>query len=284
MLPVLGSVNLPLTRSLTQLPDPRTPLVLHARLHKIDRVHHESAESTGDGAESEVIPAVDECQLASSTRAKSAMPRRPDEIHTRDLPIAGLIDSVPQDHFDQIHLPDHVLESPDVRVADLGPRSDVAQRWEIVKECLPHALALQPAQHLRKLRRRPVAVPIKGNRIAGLVARIDFFEGVEVHLTGRRVGEEAEGDFIFGVGFCEEIVEDTPVRESDAALVSAIYQQFQSQWYGAASASGCSTGSRFRSMAVSSLAAESSLLIACCSLAAASPPRRRAVLGRPMPK
>lgn len=69
---------------------------------------------------------------------------------------------------------------------------------------------------------RPVAVPIEGDCIAGLVARINFFESVEVHLTGRRVSEEAEGDFIFGVGFCEEVVEHTPVRESDAALMVAI--------------------------------------------------------------
>lgn len=69
---------------------------------------------------------------------------------------------------------------------------------------------------------RPVAVPVEGDGIASLVARIDFFEGGEVHLTGRRVGEEAEGDFIFGVGFCKEVVEDTPVRESDTALVVAI--------------------------------------------------------------
>lgn len=73
-----------------------------------------------------------------------------------------------------------------------------------------------------QVQRRPVAVPIEGDGIAGLVARIDFLEGVEVHLTGRRVGEEAEGDFIFGVGFREKVVEDTPVRESDAALVVAI--------------------------------------------------------------
>ena len=41
-------------------------------------------------------------------------------------------------------------------------------------------------------------------------------------MAGSRIGEEAEGDVVFGVGFREEVVEDAPVLQGDALLVMAV--------------------------------------------------------------
>ena len=105
-----------------------------------------------------------------------------------------------------------------------------------VKERLSHTLSLETAQHLCELRvchrmpmpfaaqiqLRPVAVPVEGNCVARLVARIALLEAAEVHLAGGGVCEEAEGDVVFGIGFCQEIVEDAPVLDGNASIVVAI--------------------------------------------------------------
>ena len=103
-----------------------------------------------------------------------------------------------------------------------------------VKECLAHPLALESTQHLRKLgichgvamafpadiELGPVTIPVE--RDAGLVARIDILELVEVDLARDGVGEEAEGDFVLGVRFREQVVEDAPVLQADAVLAAAV--------------------------------------------------------------
>lgn len=102
-----------------------------------------------------------------------------------------------------------------------------------VQERLAHTLALQPAQHLGELRvghtvsvslsaqveLGPVTVPVEGDAIAGLVARIDVFERGEIHQTGIAVGEEAESDLVLGIWPREQVVEDRPVLKSDAVLL-----------------------------------------------------------------
>lgn len=48
------------------------------------------------------------------------------------------------------------------------------------------------------------------------MSRIDVLERVEVDESSLGVREEAESDFVFGVGLREQVVEDGPVTESDA--------------------------------------------------------------------
>ncbi len=47
-------------------------------------------------------------------------------------------------------------------------------------------------------------------------------EVIEVDVTGSILIEEAENDFVFGVRFCEQILEDRPVVYADFALLVTI--------------------------------------------------------------
>lgn len=68
----------------------------------------------------------------------------------------------------------------------------------------------------------PIAVPVEGNCITRLVARVHLLKGVKVHDAIVRVREEAEGDFILCIRLRKQIVEDRPVLESDPVLVVSI--------------------------------------------------------------
>ena len=105
-----------------------------------------------------------------------------------------------------------------------------------MQESLSYPLTLQPSQHLRELGVRhgmpvllaaeveggPVGVPVEGDGVGGLVAGVEFFEGGKVDVAGNGVGEEAEGDVVFGVRLQEEIIEDVPVGEGDAAAAGCV--------------------------------------------------------------
>ena len=56
---------------------------------------------------------------------------------------------------------------------------------------------------------RPVAIPVERN--AGLITRIHFLEFVEIDVAGHRIGEEAEGDLVLGIGLRKKVVEEAPV-------------------------------------------------------------------------
>lgn len=54
------------------------------------------------------------------------------------------------------------------------------------------------------------------------VTGIFFLEGVEVDQAGLFVGEQLEGNIVFGVGLCEKVVEDGPVVDVNAILLAAV--------------------------------------------------------------
>lgn len=54
------------------------------------------------------------------------------------------------------------------------------------------------------------------------VTSILLFEAVEVDQTSLGVAEEAERNIVFGVGFCEKVVEDGPVVDVNTVLLATI--------------------------------------------------------------
>jgi hypothetical protein len=105
-----------------------------------------------------------------------------------------------------------------------------------IQESLPHTLALQTAQHLRELwvghrmslvlcanvQCRPLAIPVERQAILALVCFPYIIEVVEVDDAGPILVEEAEDDFVLGVRFRKQVLEDAPVLEGDAPLPVAV--------------------------------------------------------------
>lgn len=54
------------------------------------------------------------------------------------------------------------------------------------------------------------------------VTSVLLFEGVEVDQTGLFVCKQPEGNIVFGVGFCEKVVEDGPVVDVNAVLPATV--------------------------------------------------------------
>lgn len=54
------------------------------------------------------------------------------------------------------------------------------------------------------------------------VTSILLLEGVEVDQAGLFVRKESEGNVVFRVGFCEEVVEDGPIVDVDAILLATV--------------------------------------------------------------
>jgi hypothetical protein len=55
-----------------------------------------------------------------------------EEFCPGNLPICALGRSLSDDHLDQVHLPNHVLESAHVRIRYLAPGRDVAEGMEVL--------------------------------------------------------------------------------------------------------------------------------------------------------
>lgn len=105
-----------------------------------------------------------------------------------------------------------------------------------MQERLSNALALQPAQHLRKLWVRhsmtvllganvqsgPLGLPIEGQALLCLVHLPCLVELVEVDVAGAFLVEEAEDDLVLGVWLREQVLEDTPVMDVDLSLLLAV--------------------------------------------------------------
>ena len=103
-------------------------------------------------------------------------------------------------------------------------------------ERLPNALTLQTAKHLGKLRvghdvplvlgadveRCPFGRPIERQAVLALVCLPYLVEVVKVDVTCPLAVEEAEDDFVLGIGFGEEVLEDGPVLQIDATFGVAV--------------------------------------------------------------
>jgi hypothetical protein len=104
------------------------------------------------------------------------------------------------------------------------------------EEGLAHTLALQSAEHLCELwvghgvpvllpaevELCPGTVPVERNVVVLAVTSILFLERVEVDQAGLFVCEQLEGNIVFGVGLCKEVVEDRPVVDVNALLLVTI--------------------------------------------------------------
>ena len=69
---------------------------------------------------------------------------------------------------------------------------------------------------------RPFSFPVEGKAVLGLVRLPCVVELVEVDVASALLVEEAENDLVLGVGFCEQVLEDTPVVDVDLALALAV--------------------------------------------------------------
>lgn len=104
------------------------------------------------------------------------------------------------------------------------------------QKSLPDSLALKTTEHLRKFMIRkvvasglvanvklcPLAVPVKGNAVRAFVHLV---EAAEVVICNRACSvdiEKSESDLILGIGFEKQVVESSPVGDTDAARALAI--------------------------------------------------------------
>jgi hypothetical protein len=69
---------------------------------------------------------------------------------------------------------------------------------------------------------RPLALPVEGQAVLGLVCLPCLVEVVEVDVSGPVLVEEAEDNLVLGIGFREEVLEDGPVVDGDLALPVAV--------------------------------------------------------------
>jgi hypothetical protein len=68
----------------------------------------------------------------------------------------------------------------------------------------------------------PLALPVKGQAVLGLVGLPCLVELVKVNVAGAPLVEEAEDDLVLGVGLCQQVLEDGPVVDIDLALLVAV--------------------------------------------------------------
>jgi hypothetical protein len=101
-----------------------------------------------------------------------------------------------------------------------------------VQEGLTNALTLQSTQHLRELwvrhcvppllgpnvQSRPLSFPVEGQAILCLVRLPCLVKFIEADVASSLLVEEAENDLVLGVGFREQVLEDTPIVDVDPAL------------------------------------------------------------------
>ena len=70
--------------------------------------------------------------------------------------------------------------------------------------------------------RSPLALPVEGQAVLGLVSLPCLIELVEVDVAGALLVEKAKDNLVLGVGFCEEVLEDGPVVDGDPTLAVAV--------------------------------------------------------------
>lgn len=69
---------------------------------------------------------------------------------------------------------------------------------------------------------RPLAVPVEGQAVFGPVCAPCVVELIETDVTGTLLVKEAENDFVLGVWFRKQVLENTPVVDVDLALLFAV--------------------------------------------------------------
>lgn len=70
--------------------------------------------------------------------------------------------------------------------------------------------------------RRPIAFPVEGQAVFGLVFPPCRVEVIKVDVAGSVGVEEAEDNLVLGIGFREEVLEDGPVVYADPSFAVSI--------------------------------------------------------------
>lgn len=103
-------------------------------------------------------------------------------------------------------------------------------------ESLSNTLALETAQHLRKLRIAevmalllaanvqlcPLAVPVKGDVVGPLVELVESAEVIVLDVAGAIDIKQAECDFVFGIGLGEKVLKDTPIGQAQTSMALVV--------------------------------------------------------------